>query len=167
MSRFDFKVGDKVYFPKMNNGVLTLAKRTNSEYPLKVILEGGAVRSFTTDGKHFYHDANPTIFPATQEWYDKLVHIYPDLEAPPKRKELKEIIQAMLNDGWKNIVCYVSDSEPNPNIHNTRFPLVVNAIEDGEFYVRNGYKWEYATPFDPKTGKTIVDYVNGEVVLED
>lgn len=76
------------------------------------------------------------------------------------------MIYTMLDDGWKNIVCYVSDSEPNPNIHNTRFPFVVNAIEDGEFYVRNGYKWEYATPFDPKTGKVIIDFVDGKAILE-
>lgn len=163
MSRFDFKVGDKVYFPKMNNGVLTLAKRTNSEYPLKVILEGGAVRSFTTDGKHFCHDANPTIFPATQEWYDKLVHIYPDLEKPPIKKNPKEVIRAMLESGWAYVPCWVNDFKGD--FRNT--DLITN-INDGSGHTFRGFfSWWCAIPFDPKTGKTIIDYVNGEVVLED
>lgn len=92
MSNFNFKVGDKVYCPKVSNKALTLENTECSKYSVKISLESGMIRSFMIDGKHFHLDLNPSIFPATQEWYEKLVPVYPDLEKPPKKKSRKRLL---------------------------------------------------------------------------
>lgn len=149
MSDFNFKAGDKVYCPKVSNKVLTLENTECSKYSVKISLESGMIRSFMIDGNHFHLDLNPSIFPATQEWYDKLVHAYPNLEKPHTKKKPREIIQALLDDGW-NIV-----------------PVIYRESEHEYFgYANRTYTTMTAIPIDPKSGKVIVDYVNGEVVLE-
>lgn len=72
--------------------------------------------SVNSGGKWNDIHQNPAIFPATQEWYDKLVHTYPDLEeAPTNQKNSKEVIQAMLAIGKKYVACWASDISKNPN----------------------------------------------------
>lgn len=81
---FNFKVGDKVYFPRISNKVLTLKGKKFNEFSLiRLDLEGYTI---TAEGKYFDRDVNLSIFPATQEWYAKLVHVYPNLEKPPKEQ---------------------------------------------------------------------------------
>lgn len=113
-------------------------------------------------GFYGYHNANrpagKLVFPATQEWYDKLVTIYPDLEPPAKRKEPKEIIGAMFDYGWECVPCFVADS----TISSKDFIIAIDS--EGDFVGRS--VWSKAIPFDPKTDKTIIDFVDGEVILE-
>lgn len=162
MSNFNFKEGDKVYYPDISNEILILEKTTNPSHPFKVTLEHGVTRSFTTDGRRLYFNEKPSIFPATQEWYDKLVHVYPDLEKPPKRKEPIDIILAMIND-WHYIPCRVGDHKDEID-----YTDLINAIaySDTPSFIGSS-EWKYAEPFDPHTGKGIIDYVDGEIVLED
>lgn len=96
MSDFNFKVGDKVYYPPYSNKVLTVEDNNNFQgIPLaahfsyydcskdkKAFSHDGLV-TFSRNGRGNKFMKNPIIFPATQEWYDKLVQIYPNLE-PPK-----------------------------------------------------------------------------------
>lgn len=87
--------------------------------------------------------------PATQEWYEKLSYVYPNLEKPPIKKSPKEIIQAMLDDGWNNV------------------PVIYREFEHECIgYANRTYATITTIPFDPKTGKLIADYIDGKVVLE-
>ena len=163
-----FKAGDKVYYPLITGKILTLAENDeDTTYPLE-IRYGSYHDTFTYEGKEFMDALTPTIFHATSENHELLSKLYPDLkfEAPPKRKTSKEIIQAMLDDRWKQIPCIVSDIKEIPvNLFST--DLLVK-LELGDFpYICTGAHWRYAQPFDPRTGKTIIDYVDGEVILED
>lgn len=160
MSDFDFNIGDKVYYPDISNEILILEKTTNPSHPFKVTLEHGVTRSFTTDGRRLYFNEKPSIFPATQEWYDKLVHVYPDLEKPPKRKSPVEIILAMVAD-WHYIPCRVSDDDFD-------YVDLISSIVVGDKPLFVGSKeWKFAVPFDPQTNKNIIDFVDGKIVLED
>lgn len=165
MTDFNFKVGDKIYYPKVSDEILTVQERSHNKYPLFVEL-GYKFSSFTTFGKHITDDSNPSVFPATQEWYDKLVQIYPNLEKPPARKDPKEIIQAMLDNGWGYVPCWVSNVNGNPN-KNSRLEIILE-IRDGDDYPLRAdiTAWRYAVPFDPRTGKDIIDYIDGRIVLE-
>ena len=148
MSDFNFKQGDLVYCPMATNEVLKVTPSLNIRYKDTT----GYIMSIGVygDGKWTDTHHNPAIFPATQEWYDKLIHIYPNLEKPPVKKTPREIIQALLDDGWNTVPVIYRESEHK-------------CIG----YANMTYATMTAIPFDPKTGKGIIDYVDGEVVLED
>ena len=45
---------------------------------------------------------------------------------------------------------------------------LVNLVDDTKSYPSIGNsEWKYAKPFDPKTGKDIIDYVDGKPILGD
>lgn len=164
MSDFNFKAGDLVYCPMATNEVLKVAPSLNIRYKDAtgyIMTIGVYDNGKWTDTHH-----NPAIFPATQEWYDKLVHVYPNLEKPLVKKTPKDIIQAMLDDGKAGVVCYVSDDNPQPPKGINK--VLITAIKNDTKYMFRSYDncFRYAVPFDLDTGKIIVDYVNGEVVLE-
>lgn len=150
MNNFNFTVGDKVYYPRKSNKILTATKiKVPIVKAYSVEVDG---TSFTSDGKEYLNHTTPSIFPATQEYYELLSKLYPNVEfePPPKRKNPKEVIQAMLDDGWDTVPVFY--------------------LEDGTKcigYAKRTYAAMSATPFDPKTGKTIIDYVDGEVILGD
>lgn len=76
-----------------------------------------------------------------------------------------EIIKAMLADGWQQVSCMVSDVTKEPRCEN-HVDLVHSIYEDAMLpYKCLRQDWHYATPFDLKTGRVIVDYVDGQVVL--
>lgn len=166
MSDFNFKVGDKVYYPTVSNSVLTLIDSEAELYPVRVDYTEG-YESFTTEGKLHGTHLNPSIFPATQEWYDKLVHVYPNLEKPSKRKDPKEIIQVMLDDGNEGVLCWLSDSDREPDM--TCAVGIVSKFRYEKFVCDAGGLWLYATPIMPvkSLSQTVVDFVDGELVLED
>lgn len=161
MSDFNFKVGNKVYCPSISNDVLTLSSSSSSSYPVRI---DGA--TFTTDGRVYTSEPNPSIFPVTQEWYDKLVHVYPNLEKPPVKKSSEEIIQDMLDDGNEGVLCWLSDKCEYPD--NSCAMGVVHRLSDDMFVCDADGLWIYATPIMPikSLKQTIIDYVDGEVVLE-
>lgn len=68
MSEVEFKVGDKVYCPTLSNEIITIASNNTFWFKSSIV-------------KAIYN--NQSIFPATQEWYEKLSHVYPNLEKPP------------------------------------------------------------------------------------
>lgn len=84
-----------------------------------------------------------------------------------KNKEPKEVIQAMLDDGWIGVPCYVNDVDKRPSSNN-RKDFITELIKVHEHtFSGNTYNWKYANPFDPKTGKAIIDYVDGRIILEE
>lgn len=169
MSNIEFKVDDLVYYPAMSNKLLKVTPRLDSYFPLFIVYEAGR-DSFTRNGCLYKDGIAPSIFHATQENYELLCKLYPNVEfePPPKRKEPKEIIKAMLESGWVGVACYVNDIDKRPSKYNKKDLIVL--VKDDSFehiYSGNYCNWKYANPFDPKTGKTIIDFVDDEVVLED
>lgn len=149
MSKVKFKDGDLVYCPDIDNRVHTLESYDKNLAIYYNRRDNCEVFYFDGTSRKSYA---PRIFHATQENYELLSKLYPNIafEPPPKRKEPKEIIKVMLESGWY------------------RVPVVA----DGCLYFVNSTinhisrNWDNVYPFDPKTGKTIIDFVDGEVVLE-
>lgn len=157
MSEIKFKVGDLVYCQTINNKISKITKES----------EGGTV--FLSNAGWFKntglnHNDMPVICHATQENYELLSKLYPNFtfEPPPKHKEPREIIKAMLESGYAYVACRVGDYKEDFD-----YVSLIHCIDDKNSYPFIGdSEWRYANPFDPKTGKTIIDFVDGEVVLE-
>lgn len=151
-----FNAGQSVYYPQATNKVLVLksTEKSNSTRPLKVELGvySNLPLTFFSDGRHSEQSVSPVIFHATQENYELLSKLYPNVsfEPPPKRKEPREIIKAMLKSGWECVPCIFT------NENGTKQIVIARRFDETN----------KAIPFDPKTGKTIIDFVDGEVVLE-
>ena len=78
---FELKLNDEVYYPSKTNDILSVVVISeNIACPVKLNKYPG---TFTLDGLEFTSDKNPSIFPATIEWYNILKTAYPDLK-PPK-----------------------------------------------------------------------------------
>lgn len=167
-----FKVGDLVYYPNISNKIGKIVGTSiiaNAPCCLKVAIDDTAI--FTTkDGRFAVNAPIPVIYHATQKNYEWLSATFANVtfEPPPKCKEPKEIIKAMLESGWEYIACWASESIETPNSTNA-YELIcgicnINGI--GTYFKGNKYNWKYVTPFDLKTGKTIIDFVDGKAVLE-
>lgn len=159
-----FKAGDKVYYPQATNAIL----HVSSDLFVSYIGTDDMVADARIDhgGKFYNFHHNAAFFPATQEWYDKLVHVYPNLEKPPIKKDPKEIIQAMLDDGWRAVPCLVNDHEPNLELNNS-FIELINRASNAFSVFKQEISWLHAQPIDLKTFKKIIDYADGKVILED
>lgn len=78
---FQLKLNDEVYYPAKTNDILSVVRVSECIfYPIKL---NKYTSTFTLDGLEFTSDKNPSIFPATIEWYNILKTAYPDLK-PPK-----------------------------------------------------------------------------------
>lgn len=78
---FELKPNDEVYYPAKTNDILSVV--SVSEYIPCPVKLNKYPSTFTLDGLEFTSDKNPSIFPATIEWYNILKTAYPDLK-PPK-----------------------------------------------------------------------------------
>ena len=78
---FELKLNDEVYYPAKTNDILSVV--SVSEYIPCPVKLNKYPSTFTLDGLEFTSDKNPSIFPATIEWYNILKTAYPDLK-PPK-----------------------------------------------------------------------------------
>lgn len=121
-----FKVGDLVYFPIQTHKVLKLIENhyegSKECYPF--MLEGDEHTTLTELGTFEYRDFLPPILHATQESYELLSKLYPNVtfEPPPKRKEPREVVKAKLENGWH----YIYDEDNPP----PRYQNVLIYIED-------------------------------------
>lgn len=168
-----FKVGDKVYCPVLGTKVYTLTESWTSAAPLLLSAgdDIGTVR-INIDGTMYSKEAAPSIFRATEENYELLSKLYPEVEfaKPPVPPTPAEVITKMLADGWTSVACLVSDH--NKHLITSK-SLTSNIISDviptahDPYKATTGASWKYAQPIDVKTGKRIVDYVDGEIVLGD
>lgn len=172
MNEFNFKGEDRVYYPLQGNSIFKLANiETKSGRTLKIFDLNNQFFytknpiTFYPNGFHHLGVGNPSIFPATQEWYERLSHVYPNLEKPPIKKSSKEIIQTLLDDGNAGVLCWVSDNSIEPNSND--FIEVILGIDDYyKDYSEN--RWLYATPITPikSLNQIVTDYVDGKLVLE-
>ncbi len=157
----EFKAGDLVYCPNHSTKVLKVAKN-NSDYNLDIyplmVTVCDYVYTFTDSGKHSRTAKQPTLFHATPENHELLEKLYGvEFEKSPREVLGNEIVQAMLARGDKYVPCWLSDGHQCPNsAQETDF---VTAIADDLSYVTTvtGFEWNYATPFDPKTGEPITE----------
>ena len=142
---FDLTQYTKVYVPSISNSPkkFRAIKYGNGH----LICIKGEVLSVTGDGKlSSYHD-NPTAFPYTQEWYDKLKVVYPDLE--PYKDETKKLLN-LLKQQVKLVACrfsYVSYEDAHKN------GVVVFKDFKGE-----GVYFVPVNPFTLEECKTVEDY---------
>ncbi|WP_323842549.1 MULTISPECIES: hypothetical protein [unclassified Moraxella] len=155
-----FKVGDLVYCLPLTHKISKITK-VNEDNDVFLNKAGW----FKNTGLNV--NGMPVILHATQENYELLSKLYPNVvfEPPPKRKEPKEIIRAMLESGWEYVPCYTGETEKVLK-SNHKKELIVG-IKNNYFDSWAGGGNKFAVPFDPKTGKTIIDFVDGEVVLGD
>lgn len=166
----EFKVGDLVYFPKMTQKICVLSDgipKYLTDRPLCIdgLTENGNKRAtFYCDGKQSKKHNGQSIFHATQENHELLSKLYPNVEfeQPPKRKEPKEIIRAMLDYGYHGVPCKTECG---------RDKYICTGIVEGEFYpfqYDNDEDNAYGSgiPYHPKTGLKIVDFIDGKCVLE-
>lgn len=77
---FELKLNDEVYFPSKTNDILSVVVISeNIACPVKL---SKYPSTFTLNGLEFSSDKNPSIFPATKEWYNILKSVYPNLKPP-------------------------------------------------------------------------------------
>lgn len=162
-----FKAGDLVYFPTETTKILRLRGVLDDDtLDLEIDIRGG-VAFLSYSGKMASLDLNPVIFHATPENHELLYKLYGvEFEAPPKRKTPKEVIQAMLDDGWRAVPCLVNDHEPNLELNNS-FIELINRASNAFWVFKQEISWLHAQPIDLKTFKKIIDYVDGKVILEE
>lgn len=162
-----FKAGDKVYYPKVSNKVLTLIQHDGYPYSLAIEL-GLRYIELTSDGYHSRFDILPSIYHATEENKAKLEAFYGiELEEPSVKPTSREIIQAKLNKSTEPVPCWVSN---NPNCTQPTRKNVWAFIEDVDTdpsskfpYLDSAEKyWLFATPFDPHTNEAITELPEGE-----
>lgn len=171
MKKAKFRVGDKVYCPKVSHKIFTIIEFYgiddifltvgNSDLTLKLIISPDVTGLQLSD----------VLYHATPKNHALLEQLYGvKFEAPPKHKTPKKIIQAMLDDGWKCVPCYVANkTDEFGDIYLTTFnaKFIVAVVHDLKAPFDDLIEfWRYAFPFDPKTGKVIIDYVDGKIVTE-
>lgn len=139
VSDIKFKPGDLVYCPMAVNEILTVSDKLNVAY------EGidGEISTIGVyyDGKYSRKHHNLAIFPATLEWHQKLVKVWPNLEEP---MSVKDIIKHLLDEGNAGVLCWVSDHDEFPNSDNS--VTVIIGVVDEYFMSYDSHVWEYATP---------------------
>ena len=138
-----FKVGDKVYkYGKTD-------VKTVSE-----VFEDGYMRISS-----YPHRVNhEVICHATQENYEMLCKLYPhiEFEQPPKELKGSDLARAMLEKGWKFVPCFVSDENEWDAVASCNTDNIIS-YEDGEFWSNDSY--QYAVPFDPRTGEPLTESI--------
>lgn len=162
-----FKAGDRVYCPHLTSNILRCVYSKNSPSLLAIEYHNKLI-DITKDGKFWNKQGLVNdVFPATQEWYELLSRTYPDVtfEQLPEPKEPKEIIKAMLESGKWHLVNYVVYGNANQKTKNKVISKrQFRAMNYDDYFGR--YAYCNVEVIDPNTGKTIIDFVNGEAVLE-
>ena len=133
---FNLRNHNAAYYPTKSNEPLEVfvdlnQVDNNQDYPIKL---SGQVSSFTLDGKYCVSSPNPAVFPYTQEWYDKLKVVYPDLK--PYVVDYRAVIKNILAN-CNVVVCKMSyDSFDNAIASNAVFATHRNTIlNDSIYYV--------------------------------
>ena len=104
---FELKLDDEIYFPSKTNDISSIVSVScNIPCPVKLNKYPG---TFTLDGLEFTSDKNPSIFPATIEWYNILKTAYPDLK-PPKTN-IRILLSRKITEYYE-----IELKESNPNV---------------------------------------------------
>lgn len=155
---FNFKVGDKVYYPARNTQIYTLNSHNDESYPLAIVGEPSFTASFNYQGREWYSHQLSSIFHATEENRRKLSELHGvDFEEPPVKPTSREIIQAKLDKGVEATPCWVSDTTRQPTSEDS-WVFIKTIVEGSHQYKdKNNVKWRFATPFDPHTNEAITE----------
>ena len=156
MSNVEFKVGDLVYVLSEINAdgeyytTEIIQSPHNFRYPLAVGIQGGYML-FDYDGSQ--GGGRVVELVETEDETEQVEQV-----------DSREIITKMLKD-YKYVLCRLDDYDKNPN--DTCYLGNVSSIKHSHhmpFYTDNN-SWRYATPIDPKTGKKILDYRDGQIIV--
>jgi hypothetical protein len=104
---FELKLNDEVYYPSKTNDILSIVSVSCKLLcPIKLNRYPG---TFTLEGLEFTSDKNPSIFPATMEWYNILKNVYPDLKPP--RTNTKVLLTREITEYYE-----INIEESNPSV---------------------------------------------------
>ena len=142
---FDLTQYTKVYAPTLSDSPKEIELVHKEKiYPIKLV---GSHVVFAKNGKYSVKDPNPAIFPYTQEWYDKLKVVYPNLE--PYKDDNKELLN-LLEQQVNRVACRVS----NISYEDAR----KNGIVVFKDYKGEGLYFIPINPFTLEEANTVEDY---------
>lgn len=167
MNDVKFKVGDLVYVPSETTEVCWI----------EFVGTDKLILNIKTSCKVYIDGTNavdmPVILPATQQNYELLSKLYPNVsfEPPPKRKEPKEIIKAMLDFGYHGVLCQIAmvDEDDDSIVRCYRYDYALEVLDDKiifSHYTMYNDELKFVSPFHQKSGMEIVDFVNGSLIME-
>lgn len=142
---FIIKPGDSVYYPSVTNSILETEGFGQDENILQI--KKPSVY-FMNNGKLKEDHHNPSIFPATKEWFNKLKITFPDLHNPESFYKLqkKELVSGIIN---RFGFCHVAREDNFKN-------LITNVIKQADQLGHYDYP---INPFTLKKVKSIEEYM--------
>lgn len=167
-NQIKFKVGDRVYCPSISPNVLEVLPvddwQMKKKTPIRLPTINDNIVLFLTELGVDIYSKMPVIVHANQENYELLSKLHPNVEfePPPKRKEPKEVIQAIINSNHKFIACI------NKSVDVEKHPLDGMGVFSAHTLKTIDYEKLIGelVPFDLETGRVIVDFMDGKPVLE-
>ena len=146
-----FKVGDKVYVGL--TGKVAQVTEIIDDDVVSVTNKNNEIRAWISNICH-----------ATQENYEMLCKLYPhiEFEQPPKPLTGNDLTKGMFERGDFAVVCKCSDTSESSAITFSPLRLIVG-YSNGRFEENNGKCWNYAVPFDPKTGIPLTEDVLNDI----
>ena len=169
-----FKVGDKAYFPRLSNKLCVIGKGQEDDYVdeingSKALAEMHSDLDFVYDKKTNSwlwggKDCAPQLLHATQESYELLCKLYPhiEFEQPPKELKGSDLCRAMLEKGWKYVLCYVSAESDKQAVETKSEPTPIYGVKHSRFLCGYDSSVSFAVPFDPRTGEPLTEAVLDE-----
>ena len=142
---FIIKPGDSVYYPAISNLIF---ETDNCKQAKDILQIKKPSVYFMEDGKLKEVHANPSIFPATEEWFDKLKVTFPDLRNPESFYKLqkKELVSGIIN---RFGFCHVAREDDFKN-------LITTVIKQADQLGHYDYP---VNPFTLKKVKSIEEYM--------
>ena len=141
-------IGSLFYAPTISNQPVVCANADKSSYPIYIEETG---EWYKEDGCSD-ESANPILFPYTQESYDKLVMIYPNIEPYKATKtlnynslceQLLEIVDTILvkqsDASFENAIDYDTDPKMESDISYYKFNVPVNPFTNQPCKTVNEY----------------------------
>lgn len=154
VAKSKFAAGEKVYF--------------STDPDIKIVSDVNNDNTVRFVGEFDWADSNHCC-PATQENYEKLCNLFEciDFEQPPKPLTGSDLARAMLDKGWKYVLCYISDSSDTHALERqTRTIAVITGThkDHPSFFVYGSGKSfiSHAVPFDPRTSEPLTEAVLDE-----
>lgn len=154
-----FKEGDRVYYPLMSDKILTVKRHGKDNICIDVEPRGSML--FNINGKRTGIHMTESLFHAIQINYELLTNLYPHIQFEEPKPTPAAIVKKMLNDGYTYVIC-------NILLPNNVVKDIVRGYDDNLLFGEYGnYDYDQVIPLDSHTGKIIIDYKEGKLVLED
>lgn len=139
-----FEVGDKVYVGL--TGKIAQVTEIIDDDVVNVANKNNEVRAWVSNICH-----------ATTENYERLKGAFPDIEFERPALTGSDLARAMLDKGWHLVPCVVSDVSDSDALNNDNCCLVDEWCVN--YFESDGYRYEYAVPFDPRTGEPLTESI--------